>query len=640
MTKPIILGTAGHIDHGKTSLIYALTGIDTDRLKEEKARGITIELGFAHLNLPNGQLVGIVDVPGHERFVKHMVAGATGIDLVALVIAADEGVMPQTREHMDICQLLGIDHGLIVLSKVDLADEEWLQLVEEDIREFVSNTFLENAPLVYFSAVNGQGADQVLAAISQVVPRVKERQAGSLFRMPLDRVFTMKGFGTVVTGTAVSGTLSLGDTVMIYPGQKTSKVRGLQVHNQSVSQVSAGLRTAINLQGLNRNEVQRGQVLAHPNTLRTSRRMDVWVQYLSGNEKPLKNRTRVRFHLGTAEILGILLLLDTEELVPGQSGMAQIQLEQEAAALSGDRFVMRSYSPIQTIAGGEILHPHASRHKRFQDPILENLATLKKRDPVESLKSLIDGTGTKGISEQDLAALIDLPAKKIKTALDQILSQQEAIVYDKTQGNMMSRTAFDGLTGQVLNILKGYHEEFPLRPGLNKEELKTRVPPLADNKLLTFVLDHLLQSGAVGVDRDEIHLAGHLPSLAEEHQEIETRLLKAYQETGLTPPFYKDVSRSLPGTPDQRKEVLELLLKRGLLVRVKADLFFHRKAIVKAREQLLTHFQRHKELTTPQFKEITGLTRKYLIPLLEYFDAQGLTMRVGDTRILRKEGRQ
>ncbi|MBW2090878.1 MAG: selenocysteine-specific translation elongation factor [Deltaproteobacteria bacterium] len=639
MTKPIILGTAGHIDHGKTSLIRTLTGIDTDRLKEEKARGITIELGFAHLMLPNGERVGIVDVPGHEKFVKHMVAGAMGIDLVALVIAADEGVMPQTREHMDICQLLGVSHGLIVLTKVDLADDEWLQLVEEDVREFVKGTFLENAPLVQFSAVNGQGTDDVIAAISRTMNQVKKRQAGSLFRMPLDRVFTMKGFGTVVTGTAISGTLSLGDTVMVYPGVKTAKVRGLQVHNQSVSQVTAGLRTAINLQGLNKDEVERGQVLAHPNTLRPSKRMDVWVQYLTSNEKPLKNRTQIRFHVGTAEILGILLLLDSDEMTPGQTGLAQVQLEKEAVTLSGDRFVLRSYSPIRTIAGGEILHPQALRHKRFHDHVLAELTILREHDPIKSLKSLINSAGTRGTSEQDLAALIDLPTKTIKSALDQILSQQAAIVYDRTQGSIIGRAAFASLTEQVLNVLKNYHEQYPLRAGLNKEELKTRVPALSNPKLLSFAVDSLLKAGEIAADRDEVRLAGHQPNLAEEHLEIETKLLSAYEEAGLTPPSLKEVSLSLPGSQNQQKEVLELLLKKGLLVKTKTDLYFHHKAIKRAQEQIMKHFQGNAELTTPQFKEMTGLTRKYLIPLLEYFDAQGLTMRVGDIRVLRKEAR-
>lgn len=637
MNKPIILGTAGHIDHGKTSLIRALTGIDTDRLKEEKARGITIELGFAHLTLPSGESMGIIDVPGHEKFVRHMVAGATGIDMVAMVIAADEGVMPQTREHMDICQLLGVRSGLIVLTKVDLAGAEWLELVEEDVREFVKGSFLETAPLVHFSAVDLKGTEEVLAAISEVASSLAERQSGGLFRMPLDRVFTMRGFGTVVTGTPISGTLALGDSVQIFPGSLTAKIRGLEVHNERVTQVSAGLRSAINLQGVSKEDVNRGQVLSHEKSLLPSRSMDVWLQYLSNNEKPLKNRARIRFHVGTAEILGRALLLDSETLAPGRSGLAQIQLEEETAALSGDRFVLRSYSPVRTIAGGEILHPRPTRHKRFQESVIADLNILHERDPIKKLNVLIASAGSKGTSAGELAALIDLPAKKLKNALNTILSDKEALIYDKENGRILSSGVIRALNGRVLKILVEYHETYPLRPGLNKEELKTRIPPLADNKLLAFILENLRETKAVGVEQDIIHLFDHRPSLAKEHEEIESRLLQTYKQAGLTPPYFKDVSAGLTGNVNQQREVLELMLNKNILVRVKDDLYFHHQALEGVKKQILDHFHETKELTTPRFKEMTGLTRKYLIPLLEYFDTQGLTMRLGDIRVLRND---
>lgn len=637
MAKQVILGTAGHIDHGKTSLIKNLTGIDTDRLKEEKDRGITIELGFAHLTLPDGTQVGVVDVPGHEKFVRHMVAGATGLDLVALVVAADEGIMPQTREHLEICRLLRVRSGLIVLTKVDLADEEWLELVEEDIRDFVSGTFLEGAPMVHFSAVTGQGADQVVAAIADIAGRIEERQAGSVFRMPLDRVFTMKGFGTVVTGTTLSGSLSLGDTVRIYPGSLTAKVRGLQVHNDSVDQVQAGARTAVNLQGLEKESVRRGQVLAPPGVLHPTRRMDLWVDHLAEDEKPLKNRAPVRFHVGAAEILGRLLLLDSEELVPGQSGPAQIILDEEGVCLAGDRFVLRSYSPVRTIAGGEILNPYPSRHKRFHKKILSDLAAMREHDPVKSLGLLLESAGPEGTSAQELAGLIDLPAKQIKSALGKILSEREALSYDKERGRLIGRRTFDLLTDKVLSILADYHQKFPVRPGLVKEEFKTRVPGLADNRLLAFVLDHLVKSGDVALDREVVRLSGHKPNLAGDLQEIEARILQVYEKAGLTPPYYKDVSQKLTGDRKQQKEVLDHLLKKGRLVKVKADLYYHGRAVDRLWEEAKAFLQENGELTTPRFKEMTGLSRKYLIPLLEYFDAQGLTMRVGETRVLRAD---
>ena len=634
MTKSIILGTAGHIDHGKTSLVRALTGIDTDRLKEEKERGITTELGFAHLTLPDGQTIGVVDVPGHEKFVRHMVAGAAGIDLVALVIAADEGVMPQTREHLDICRLLGVRYGLIVLTKIDLADEELRVLVEDDVKDFVKGTFLEGAPLVPFSAVDGRGTKGVLAAISEMAGRVKERATGGLFRMPLDRVFTMRGFGTVVTGTALSGTLETGETVMIYPGGKTAKVRGLQMHGQPVPRVAAGQRTAVNLQGLDRDEVLRGQVLAHPNTLRPSARLDVLVEYLAVSPKPLKNRVRIRFHVGTSEILGRLLLLNAEELAPGASGFAQAQLEEETAALAGDRFVLRSYSPVRTIAGGEILHPSPTRHKRFQEQLLADLAVLKAREPVPSLKVLIHGAGSLGATAADLAGLIDLPEEAIRAGLKKLLAGDEVVALD---ARFLSREALADLTRQVLELLGRYHQEFPLRAGLNKEELKSRIPPLADPKLLSRVLDSLLTAKKVGLERDEVRLAEHRPRLAGEQQAMETRLKAAYLEGGLTPPNLKDVLAALSGTPAEKREVLDLVVKKGDLVRVKSDLFFHREALERVRDLLLTHFRGHEMLTTQEFKEQTGLSRKYLIPLLEYFDLKGLTMRVGESRVLRRE---
>jgi len=637
MSTQVILGTAGHIDHGKTSLIRTLTGIDTDRLKEEKARGITIELGFAHLSMPNGARVSIVDVPGHEKFVRHMVAGATGLDLVALVVAADEGVMPQTREHVEICQLLGVRAGLIVITKVDLVDEEWLEMVEEDIIDFAAGTFLEGAPVIRFSAVDGRGRDQVIEGVAQVAARLEERQSSSLFRMPLDRVFTMKGFGTVVTGTAVSGAISLGETVMIYPTRLTAKVRGLQVHNESVTQAQAGARTAVNLQGVEKERVQRGQVLAPPDTLHPSRRMDLWIHHLASADKPLKNRAQLRFHIGTTEILGRIILLDRDELAPGDSAPAQIILEEPGACLAGDRFVLRSYSPIRTIAGGEVLNPNPVRHKRFQSQVIADLETLRDHDPVRSLKVLIESAGPKGTSAQDLAGLIDLPAKEIKNALDRILSRQEAIAYDKEQGRLISRKTFDRLVEKTLTVLAEYHQKFPVRPGLGREELKTRVSGLEDYKLLAFLLDHLVKAGRVVADRDMVHLADHRPKLADELQQIEERLLKIYREAGPTPPYFKEASAGLPGSAEHHREVLEHLVKQGRLVKVKTDLYFDSQALAGLWDQARAFLQKTGELTTPQFKEITGLSRKFLIPILEHFDAKGLTMRVGEVRVLRSD---
>ncbi len=374
--KHIILGTAGHVDHGKTSLVKALTGVDTDRLKEEKERGITIELGFASLPLKNGDALGVVDVPGHEKFVKHMVAGATGIDMVLLVIAADEGVMPQTSEHLDICTLLGIKTGIIALTKIDMVDPDWLSLVQDDIREFMKTTFLADAPLIPVSAVTGQGLAELTAAIEEMASRIGERRDSGLFRIPVDRVFTMKGFGSVVTGTLVSGSVNVGDTVEVLPRRIHAKVRGIQVHNEAQECAEAGQRTAINLQGVDRAALERGDVVAHPGIFESSQRLDVRLEYLGGAGRVLKNRALTRFHTGTSEIMARVVLIDREELQPGQKVYAQLLLEDPVVAMGRDRFVIRSYSPIRTVGGGEILDPDAIKQKKTKDRFSVELEML------------------------------------------------------------------------------------------------------------------------------------------------------------------------------------------------------------------------------------------------------------------------
>jgi selenocysteine-specific elongation factor len=387
--KQIILGTAGHIDHGKTSLIKALTGIDTDRLKEEKRRGITIELGFAHLELPSGQVLGIVDVPGHEKFVKNMVAGATGIDLVALIIAADEGVMPQTTEHLEICQLLNIQHGLVVLTKIDMVEPEWLELVREDVTDFLSDTFLAPAPLIEVSSLTGEGLKEMVQVIDTLVQEIPERDAGNFFRLPIDRVFTMKGFGTVVTGTSISGRIQTGDEVTIYPQGISSRIRGIQVHNREADQVRAGLRTAINLQGVEKAQIQRGHVLAAKDSLRSTYMLDVLLELIPSAPRKLKNRARVRFHTGTSEIISTVILLDRDELEQGENCFAQIRLDQPTALLQHDRYILRSYSPVRAMGGGEILNALPLKKKRFSEAALSELKLLNTGDLQERTEQFI-----------------------------------------------------------------------------------------------------------------------------------------------------------------------------------------------------------------------------------------------------------
>ncbi|RPI76711.1 MAG: selenocysteine-specific translation elongation factor, partial [Desulfobacteraceae bacterium] len=431
MIKPVILGTAGHIDHGKTAFVKALTGIDTDRLKEEKERGITIELGFAYLQLPGGQMLGIVDVPGHEKFVKHMLAGATGIDLVALIIAADEGVMPQTREHLEICQLLKIKQGLVVLTKADLVDPDWLALVKEDVAKFLAGTFLEKSPVVEFSALTGQGLPTVVQTIAALIKDLPSREIGHFFRLPIDRVFSMKGFGTVITGTCVSGEIRMGDEITIYPHKIESRIRGIQVHNREVNEVRAGLRTAINLQGLEKAQVERGDIAAAKGSLHPTRILDAVLELLPSAPHKIKNRTKTRFHTGTSEIMANVVLLDCEELLPGQRGFVQIRLERPTVAIVHDRYVLRSYSPVRTIGGGEIINALPQRKKRFSAAALQELRLLSDPQLEQRVEQHLRLSRYQGLEKQLLLFLTDAGRQELDKTLQTLLARKRIIAFDK-----------------------------------------------------------------------------------------------------------------------------------------------------------------------------------------------------------------
>ena len=636
--KQIILGTAGHIDHGKTSLIKAATGTDTDRLKEEKERGITIELGFASLDLPSGQHLGIVDVPGHEKFVKNMVAGATGIDIVAMVIAADEGVMPQTREHMEICTLLGIEYGFVVLTKTDLVDEEWLELAIEDVRDFTAGTFLDNTPIVPVSAVKGHGLQDFVHTLEEICAKIPERSKSNLFRLPVDRVFTMKGFGTVITGSLVSGRVQTGDTIMIYPSMITSKVRGIQVHSQSVSAAEAGQRTAINFQGLEKAAINRGEVLAFPGALKPSYMVDVQLQYLSSNKKPIRNRTRIRFHTGTSEILGNLVLLDCEELAPGEKTAVQLRLDTSVSLVKDDRFVIRSYSPIRTIGGGRVLNPIPPKHKRFKPDIVQGLMDIPEKTPDDLIAYYINQSGYMGASFAALILMTNITEKSLDKMLQGLLSKKDILLVDRDYRIFIHSSGFLNLRQRLQTHLEKYHKAHPLRAGMPKEELKTKLPPDMSPKLFTLLMNQMLKEAVIAVAEDTVHLASHRVALEADQEGIRDKILNVYKETKLQPPYFKELRKELNTDTQRAKDVLMLLVEDGRLVKVKEELYFDKAAIKRLQQDLIDFLTTNGEISTPQFKEMTGATRKYVIPLIEYFDSQNLTIRIGDIRKLRKTG--
>jgi selenocysteine-specific elongation factor len=633
--KQVILGTAGHIDHGKTSLIKALTGIDTDRLKEEKERGITIELGFAHLELPGGQLLGIVDVPGHEKFVKNMVAGATGIDLVALVIAADEGVMPQTREHLEICQLLNIQHGLVVLTKIDMVEPDWLELVKEDVTNYLSETFLAGAPIVEVSAVTGEGIDELVKVLDALVKDVPERDVGYFFRLPVDRVFIMKGFGTVITGTTVSGRINTGDEITIYPQGLSTRIRGIQVHNREVVQVRAGLRTAINLQGVEKAQIQRGNIVAAKDTLRSTFMVDVLLDLLPSAPRKLKNRAKVRFHTGTSEIIATIVLLDRDELSPGDNCFAQIRLEEATAVLPHDRFVLRSYSPVRAIGGGEILTALPKKKKRFSEETLNELKLLSTGDLNQVTEQLIRMGRFQGVEQRDLPFLTNASKKKLDEIVKGLLAQRVVTQLDKEKGTLLHKDFLTKAREEIMTILTNHHHDFPLKIGLSKEELRSRTSGSNNQRFYNYIVNQLINEGAIVQEKEALRLSEHKVTLAQDQEEVRHQIEKIYLKGRLQPPYFRQIKDKFSG--NTAKDVLEVMVKEGVLIKVKEDLYFHKKAIEDLKNELVAFLKENGEISTPQFKDMTGASRKYTIPLIEHFDKSQLTVRVGDNRVLRKK---
>ncbi len=633
--KQIILGTAGHIDHGKTSLIKALSGIDTDRLKEEKERGITIELGFAHLELPGGKRLGIVDVPGHEKFVKNMVAGATGIDLVALVIAADEGVMPQTREHLEICELLGIRHGLVVLTKIDMVDADWLELVREDILESLSATFLAESPMVEVSSVTGDGLEELIRVLDRMVEEVPERDLGHIFRLPIDRVFTMKGFGTVVTGTTISGSVRTGDEVTIYPQGIPSRIRGLQVHNREVKEVRAGLRTAINLQGVERASLMRGEILATKDALRPTYMVDVLLHLLPSAPRKLKNRGKARFHSGTSEIIATVALEDRDELAPGDACFAQVRLDAPTAVLRGDHYVLRSYSPVRTIGGGMVLNALPRKMKRYSRTVHDQLKKLHEGALHETVELFVFLGRTQGVEEGELSFLVNCGRKRLEDVLQALKAQKRIVLYDKERGGLIHAEFLEKARKEILDTVEKYHQAFPLKNGLPKEELRSRTTGARNPKLFNYLVIELAREGLISQEKEMIRARDHRVTLAQDQEETRSKLEEIYLQGGLQPPYFKEIKDRFPGKTGS--ELLEVLVKEGVLIKVKNDLYFHRDAIENLKKSLVDFLNEHGEIMTPEFKDLTGVSRKYTIPLIEYFDQTQVTVRVGDSRVLRKK---
>jgi len=631
----IILGTAGHVDHGKTALIKALTGIDTDRLKEEKERGITIELGFAPLTLMNGQKIGIVDVPGHEKFVKNMVAGAGGIDLVVMVIAADEGVMPQTREHLEICELLGINRGLVALTKTDMVDEDWLALVQEDIRAFLEGTFLESSPIIPLSSITGAGLPDFLTALGEIISTLDERTDSGLFRLPVDRVFTMKGFGTVVTGTLASGRIKIGDTVEIMPSGAKAKIRGIQIHNEASQVAEVGQRTAINLQGTNRTTIERGYVLTRVSTFKASSRLDIHMKYLAGAGRKLKNRTLVRFHTGTSETISRIILPERERIEPGEETYAQIIPKTPVVAMSGDRFVIRSYSPITTVGGGEIIDPLAKKRRKHTMPGEEE--RLHRGTGREKTDIILERTGLDGIPSQSLSIRTGLSPGEQEKILENMLSKKDALLLDRDERRVVSSRIYRDFQDRVTSAVEAYHKKHPLKEGLSREELRTTLGGYIDSRLFNKAIRDLEDNGKIVAEKENVRIEGYRVNLKDEEARLREEIASIYRDSGLTPPSTKEIMEKFSKERETVTNILAVMTNAKALVRVNEDLYFYKESIDRLKKDYRELLIRDGKASPASFKVMTGLSRKFIIPLMEFFDKTKLTIRVKDHRILREK---
>mgnify|MGYP001603175612 CR=1 FL=1 len=639
----LVIGTAGHVDHGKTSLVEALTGIQTDRLKEEQARGISIELGFAHLTL-DGHRYGIVDVPGHERFLRQMIAGATGIDLVMLVIAADEGVMPQTREHLDVCRLLGLRHGFVVLSKVDLAgDDDWLALVHEDIADFVRGTFLEGAPVVPYSRVR---PDTHAAVVSELLRVAREAGAGRLraaqrpFRLPIDRVFSLRGFGTVVTGTVASGSLAAGEAVALMPSGRAARVRGLESHGEAVQEVTAGQRAAVNLQGVEKDDVDRGEVLARTGSLEASHLLDIDLHLLPHVSKLLETRAKALVHLGTAQVTGTVVLLDSDAMEPGETRPAQLRLDAAVAAVAGDAVVLRGFEALEhhgtTFGGGSVIHPRPKKHSAGDKTVLACLAALRDGELPERVRAALELEGIGGLDARALAQITGATTDEV-TAAARALGVADAAFEVTIDGTALFVPAgpFEALLERTLRIIRDYHDRHPQRAGIPRGELRSQVGTSLPARLFGELVAVLERRGAISPADKSVRLAAHVPRLSKALGLARDGVIAALDAGVYATPFAEEIAMALApkGVPlADVVEVVDLLLEEGLIVRLEGGLLFHRRHIDALVARVTACLAERGELTTADLKEFTQTSRKYFVPLGEHLDALRVTARVGDVR--------
>jgi selenocysteine-specific elongation factor len=630
--KSVIVGTAGHIDHGKSSLIEALTGTHPDRLEEEKRRGITIDLGFAFLE-EGGVRFGFVDVPGHERFVKNMLAGTSGVDLVLLVVAADEAIKPQTREHFDICRLLGVKCGVIAITKTDLVDRDGAGLVRLELEEFVKGSFLEGAPILAVSAKTGDGLAALKQALQDEARKIAEKQTDRYFRLPVDRSFAVKGFGTVVTGTLISGKVAAADEVELLPEKKLLRVRGVQTGGKTVERAEAGQRTAVNLSGIEHSAVQRGMVIAAPGRFVKTRRVDARLELLASAPR-LKHRTKLHFHAGTAESVAEVLLQEKAELPAGESTLVQLRLADDVVVVRGDRFIVRQFSPVITMGGGEVLDPLARRSTRKDTGRAKFLETLERGSREEILRAMVE-RNILGLGMEEIVARTGWMEPEVLAAAENLIKAGSIRAVNAEPLRLLSETLFQEISKKLLARVESFHKENPLLPGIPREELRGSVGRRVRTETFRTALEELGKQNKVVAQGELVKKPGTEITLTPEEARAKEQIEQAFAKTGLAVPSVKEVLAQLAIESRRAEKILQILLREKVLVRVSPELIFHRDALARL-PGLLQNYKktRGERIGVPAFKELTGITRKYAIPLLEYLDRQHLTRRTGDERVI------
>jgi len=631
--KYIILGTAGHIDHGKSSLVKALTGTDPDRLKEEKERGITLDLGFASLDLPGGNRLGIVDVPGHEGLIKNMLAGVGGMDIVMLVIAADEGIMPQTLEHLAICDLLHVQKGLIVLTKMDMVDKEWLTLVQDEVREVVKGTFLEKSPLVPVSSKTGENLPLLVQELGKLAAEVTPKSSNGILRLPIDRVFTMKGFGTVITGTLLSGTISAEQEIEILPKGTKTKVRGIQSHNQAAQRAVAGQRTAVNLQGIEKDQLSRGDTIVSSGFFKPTKTLDAKLDLLKQAPRGIKTGSRVRFYNSTQEAIGRITVLGTNQLAPGEEAFIQLRLEQPVIIQHGDRYILRFYSPMETLGGGMVLNPHTRRHKNStMKESLQNLGILEKGKTEDRLALLIAGKGLAGMEESEAIGTVAADKQETTSALAALAQKKTVLRVD----NLYVHTSHLGaLEKKTIDLIKAFHKDNPLKAGLDKEELKSMLRMRINPKVLNVTIDGLVKKKQIETEGSKLRFPGFKAGGGKINDEVKNKIVEAIKKGGTQPPVREELPALFNITDKDAKDLLKLLADEGRTVRITDSLHLDKDVVETLKADLKKFLEKHKEITMAEFRDLARTSRKFAVPFMEYFDSQKLTQRVGDKRVLR-----